>query len=114
MGEVSVAGKDAEALPAKILVNDISGLKDNAIIYSPVCYPDGGVVDDILAYRINAENFFLVVNAANLIKILPGSRKMFSVMLNCRIFTGICPDSAAGAEQRKILQKLNCTNRLRL
>lgn len=65
MGEVLVAGKDAEAFLQKILVNDISGLKDNAIIYSPVCYHDGGVVDDILAYRINAENFFLVVNAAN-------------------------------------------------
>ncbi len=65
MGEVSVEGKDAEAFLQKILVNDISRLKDNAIIYSPVCYPDGGVVDDILVYRISGENFFLVVNAAN-------------------------------------------------
>ncbi len=65
MGEVSVEGKDAEAYLQKILVNDVSKLKDNAIIYSPVCYPDGGVVDDILIYRINSENFFLVVNAAN-------------------------------------------------
>lgn len=65
MGEVSVEGRDAEAFLQKVLVNDISGLKDNAIIYSPVCYPDGGVVDDILVYRINGENYFLVVNAAN-------------------------------------------------
>ncbi len=65
MGEVSVEGKDAEAYLQKILVNDVSRLKDNAIIYSPVCYPDGGVVDDILIYRINSENYFLVVNAAN-------------------------------------------------
>ncbi len=65
MGEVSVEGKDAEAYLQKILANDVSKLKDNAIIYSPVCYPDGGVVDDILIYRINSENFFLVVNAAN-------------------------------------------------
>ncbi len=65
MGEVSVEGKEAEAYLQKILTNDISKLKDNAIIYSPVCYPDGGVVDDILVYRINSENYFLVVNAAN-------------------------------------------------
>jgi aminomethyltransferase len=65
MGEVSVKGSDAEAFLQKILVNDISGLEDNAIIYSPVCYPDGGVVDDILVYRISSESFFLVVNAAN-------------------------------------------------
>ncbi|MDY6826108.1 MAG: glycine cleavage system aminomethyltransferase GcvT [Bacillota bacterium] len=65
MGEVSVEGKDAEAFLQKIVTNDISGLKDGAIIYSPVCYSDGGVVDDILIYRINAESFCLVVNAAN-------------------------------------------------
>ncbi len=65
MGEVSVEGKDAEEFLQKILTNDISRLKDNAIMYSPVCYPDGGVVDDILIYRINEKNFFLVVNAAN-------------------------------------------------
>ena len=65
MGEVSVEGKDAEVYLQKILTNDVSKLKDNAIIYSPVCYPNGGVVDDILVYRINSENFFLVVNAAN-------------------------------------------------
>jgi len=65
MGEVSVKGKDAEAFLQKILTNDVSKMKDNAIIYSPVCYPDGGVVDDILIYRLNREDFFLVVNAAN-------------------------------------------------
>jgi aminomethyltransferase len=65
MGEISVEGKDAEAYLQKVLVNDISRLKENAIIYSPVCYPDGGVVDDILAYKISSDKFFLVVNAAN-------------------------------------------------
>ncbi|MFO7952563.1 MAG: glycine cleavage system aminomethyltransferase GcvT [Bacillota bacterium] len=65
MGEVIVEGKDAAAYLQKILINDLSKLKDNAIIYSPVCYPDGGVVDDILIYRINGNKYFLVVNAAN-------------------------------------------------
>jgi aminomethyltransferase len=68
MGEISVKGKDAEAYLQKLVVNDISRLKDNAIIYSPVCYPDGGVVDDILIYRMGPENYFLVVNAANVEK----------------------------------------------
>ena len=65
MGEIIVKGKDAEAFLQKVLTNDVSRLKDNAIMYSPVCYEDGGVVDDILVYRINSENYFLVVNAAN-------------------------------------------------
>jgi aminomethyltransferase len=65
MGEVMVEGKDAEAYLQKLVTNDLSGMKDGAVIYSPVCYPDGGVVDDILIYRVNAESYFLVVNAAN-------------------------------------------------
>ncbi len=68
MGEFMVEGKDALAYLQKMVVNDLSRLKDNAIIYSPVCYPDGGVVDDILIYRISAESYFLVVNAANVDK----------------------------------------------
>ncbi len=65
MGEVSVKGSDAENFLQKILTNDVSKLKDNAIMYSPVCYPDGGVVDDILIYRVSSDNYLLVVNAAN-------------------------------------------------
>jgi aminomethyltransferase len=65
MGDIKVEGKDAEAYLQKLVTNDISGVKDGAVIYSPVCYPDGGVVDDILIYRISGESYFLVVNAAN-------------------------------------------------
>ncbi len=65
MGEILVEGNDAEAYLQKMVTNDISGMKDGAVIYSPVCYPDGGVVDDILIYRVSAESYFLVVNAAN-------------------------------------------------
>jgi len=65
MGELMIEGKDSEMYLQKLVTNDLSGLKDGAVIYSPVCYPDGGVVDDILIYRINSESYFLVVNAAN-------------------------------------------------
>ncbi len=65
MGEITVEGRDAEKYLQKVVINDISRVRDNAIIYSPVCYPDGGVVDDILVYRINPEKYLLVVNAAN-------------------------------------------------
>jgi len=65
MGEILVEGQDAEAYLQKLVTNDLSGMKDGAVVYSPVCYPDGGVVDDILIYRINDESYFLVVNAAN-------------------------------------------------
>ncbi len=68
MGEITVKGKDAEEYLQKLVVNDIATLKDNAIYYSPVCYPDGGVVDDILIYRFKGDHYFLVVNAANVEK----------------------------------------------
>ncbi|MEW5784009.1 MAG: glycine cleavage system aminomethyltransferase GcvT [Bacillota bacterium] len=65
MGEVTVEGAGAEAYLQKIVTNDLSLLKDGAVIYSPLCYPDGGTVDDILIYRYNWDRFLLVVNAAN-------------------------------------------------
>ncbi len=65
MGEIIVEGSDAEKILQKMVTNDVGKLQDNAIIYSPVCYPEGGVVDDILIYRLSSTRFFLVVNAAN-------------------------------------------------
>jgi len=65
MGEIMVEGKNAIDFLQKLVTNDVSKLKDKAIMYSPVCYPDGGVVDDILIYRLAEDKFFLVVNAAN-------------------------------------------------
>lgn len=68
MGELLVQGTDSEAFIQKIAVNDISGLKDGGVRYSPMCYPDGGTVDDILVYRRNKEAYLLVVNASNIQK----------------------------------------------
>jgi len=65
MGEVTVVGKNAEAYIQKMVTNDISTMAANQIYYSPMCYPDGGVVDDLLVYKYNPEKYFIVVNAAN-------------------------------------------------
>jgi aminomethyltransferase len=65
MGEVTVKGRGAEAFIQNLITNDISGLNDFQAMYSPMCYPDGGTVDDIIVYKINSEDFLIVVNAAN-------------------------------------------------
>ncbi len=65
MGEVAVSGEDAEKYIQKMVTNDISTMKDTQLYYSPMCYPDGGVVDDLLIYKYNREKYLLVVNAAN-------------------------------------------------
>lgn len=65
MGEITVMGEDAEKYLQMIVTNDISVLADNQIAYTTMCYPDGGVVDDLLVYKYNNSNYLLVVNASN-------------------------------------------------
>lgn len=65
MGEIWVKGPRALELLQRITSNDVSKLYDGKVQYS--CMPNGrgGIVDDILVYRIDAETYLLVVNAAN-------------------------------------------------
>lgn len=65
MGEVDVRGKDALAFVQMLITNDASKLENGKILYSPMCYPDGGIVDDLLVYQHNPDHFLLVVNASN-------------------------------------------------
>lgn len=65
MGEVMVTGKDACAFINSMVTNDITKTAIGRITYSPMCYRDGGVVDDLLVYCIGPETYLLVVNASN-------------------------------------------------
>ncbi len=68
MGEFWAEGPHAFALVQKITTNDVAALTDGKVQYS--CFPNGkgGIVDDLLVYRFNAEKYLLVVNAANIDK----------------------------------------------
>ncbi len=68
MGEVRVTGPDAERYVNHIFTNDITGAADGKIFYGMMCYPHGGTVDDLLVYRMGENDFFLVINAANIDK----------------------------------------------
>ena len=68
MGEISVKGTGAEEFTRYLVTNDIKQLQDHQIIYTLMCYPEGGVVDDLLVYKFSSQYYFLVVNAANLDK----------------------------------------------
>ncbi|MGA7543078.1 MAG: glycine cleavage system aminomethyltransferase GcvT [Nitrososphaeraceae archaeon] len=65
MGRFEVQGDDASDLLQMLLTNDVSKLDNNQAMYSPLCNCDGGIVDDVIIYRINNEKFLLVVNASN-------------------------------------------------
>jgi len=68
MGEVLVSGRDAERYVNHIFTNDVAGIPAGKILYGMMCYEDGGVVDDLLVYRMADDRFFLVINASNIDK----------------------------------------------
>lgn len=68
MGEVLVSGKDAERYVNHVFTNDVRNIPNGKILYGMMCYEDGGVVDDLLVYKMADDKFFLVINAANIDK----------------------------------------------
>ena len=70
MGRVYVGGGDAERFLQMLATNDLSRLAVGQVQYSLICNREGGVRDDILAYRLGDGEYMLVVNASNRPKIL--------------------------------------------
>ena len=68
MGEVTVRGKDAERYVQHIFTNDVADAPVGKIYYGMMCYENGGTVDDLLVYKMGENDFFLVINAANIDK----------------------------------------------
>ncbi len=67
MGEFRIWGEDAEAFLQWVTVNDVARLVPGRAQYSAMCYPDGGIVDDLLVYHCG-DYYMMVVNAANIEK----------------------------------------------
>ena len=68
MGEVLITGPDAERYVNHIFTNDVTSMPAGKILYGMMCYENGGVVDDLLVYKCGENEFFLVINAANIDK----------------------------------------------
>lgn len=65
MGEFEIRGPDALALVQRVTANDASTLEPGRAQYSLLLNEEGGIVDDLLVYRLASSEFLLVVNAAN-------------------------------------------------
>ena len=65
MGELFVEGAEAGDALARALVTDPPSLAVGRAHYSMICQPDGGVIDDLIVYRLGEERFLVVANAAN-------------------------------------------------
>lgn len=68
MGEVVVTGNDAERYVNHIFTNDVRTLTAGKIQYGMMLYEDGGTVDDLLVYKMRDNDYFIVINAANIDK----------------------------------------------
>lgn len=68
MGEVLLKGKDALKNVQHLVTNDCGQMYDGQVKYSPMCNENGGVVDDLLVYQKNPQEYLIVINAANRFK----------------------------------------------
>ncbi|WP_145332641.1 glycine cleavage system aminomethyltransferase GcvT [Paenibacillus xylanexedens] len=68
MGEFTVTGEQAEAFLQHMTTNDVTAIVQGQAQYTLMCYPDGGVVDDLLIYKLAEQHYMLVVNASNIDK----------------------------------------------
>lgn len=65
MGEIMFTGSHAKEAVQYLTVNDVSKLTPGKAQYSAMCYEDGGIVDDLLVYMLDENEYLLVVNASN-------------------------------------------------
>ncbi|HZK16140.1 MAG TPA: glycine cleavage system aminomethyltransferase GcvT [Solirubrobacterales bacterium] len=65
MGEVEVEGPGALAFLQRALSNDVAAIALDGAQYSCLCAADGGVLDDLFAYRLGGDRYLLVTNSAN-------------------------------------------------
>ncbi len=65
MGEVETEGPDAARFLQRVLSNDISEILVGGAQYSLLCNEHGGVIDDVITYRLAEEHFLTVTNSAN-------------------------------------------------
>src|SRR3989440_8640054 len=68
MGEFKVEGPDSQAFLQHLVPNDVARLADRQALYTQLCLPDGGTIDDLIIYRLADNHYMLVVNAGNIDK----------------------------------------------
>ncbi len=70
MGQIDVTGPEAAAALDYALVGAISQVKSGRARYTMICAPDGGVIDDLVVYRVGDDHFLVIANASNADEVL--------------------------------------------
>ena len=68
MGEAVVRGARAAEAVQRLVTNDVGKMTDGAAMYTVMCYPGGGIVDDCIVYRRSDREYLIVLNASNIAK----------------------------------------------
>jgi aminomethyltransferase len=68
MGEIHFRGPRAAEAVQRLVTNNVGGMSDGRAMYAVTCHPSGGIVDDLIVYRVTGDHFLLVVNASNIDK----------------------------------------------
>ncbi len=112
MGEVEVKGPQAFDYVQNLVTNDISVLNENQILYTMMCYPDGGIVDDLLVYKFNNEFYYLVINAGNIdkdFKWMQDNKGSYNAELT-NVSSEVSEVAIQGPKAQEILQRLTKTD----
>ncbi|CAB3391084.1 glycine cleavage system aminomethyltransferase GcvT [Kyrpidia spormannii] len=68
MGEFEISGPESTPFLQRMVTGNVAALSPGRAMYTMMCLPSGGTVDDLLVYRLDADRYMLVVNAANTAK----------------------------------------------
>ena len=68
LGEIEVAGPRSLEVCQELLVTNVAQVRLGQAQYSVLCYPEGGIVDDIIGYHIAEDRYLFCVNASNIEK----------------------------------------------
>ncbi len=112
MGEFFISGPEAEDLIQYVTINDVTKLTPGKAQYSAMCYEDGGIVDDLLVYKLfDDDGYILVVNASNIEKDLEWIQRNNSFDADVRDQSeDTCLLAVQGPKSVETLQKLTDTD----
>ena len=114
MGRVTAEGREAEMFLNHVVTNNVSKLSPMNGLYTVMCKPEGGIVDDLIIYKLAADRFFIVYNASNRekdFKWLKGHSEGFEVSLR-DISDEVAMIAVQGPRAEETLQRL-CTGSLK-
>jgi aminomethyltransferase len=81
MGEARLRGPRAQEAVAKLATNDVAGAAVGKAVYTLLCRPDGGIVDDCIFYKRADDHYYVIVNASNTAKDLAWMREQVGSMV---------------------------------